>query len=153
MQIWPGQGAESDQTAVITVVEVDAQTKLPVTVRIPVTPGTTVEWAGEILGGSAESDIEQPFKLIQGQGGQFAEFTLTKSRRGQIDAIGLPLKITSDAVSVSVEYVQTRQLPADGDIRAHPGQIVQSTRSHRSPKAIPSRTSTASRSIRWRPRP
>ena len=85
MQIWPGQGVEGDQTAIITVVEVDAKTKLPVTVRIPVTPGTTVEWAGEILGGPAESDIQQTFKLVQGQGGQFAEFTLTQSHRGQID--------------------------------------------------------------------
>jgi hypothetical protein len=51
MQMWPGQGVEGDQTAIITVVEVDAKTKLPVTIRIPVTPGTTVEWAGEILGG------------------------------------------------------------------------------------------------------
>jgi hypothetical protein len=108
LQIWPGQ---SGKTAIITVVEVDAATKLPVTVRIPVMPGSTVEWAGEILGGPASADIEQPFKLVQGRGGQFAEFTLTKSRRGQIDAIGFPLKVSSDAVSVSVEYVQSVSSP------------------------------------------
>jgi hypothetical protein len=111
MQMWLGQGVEGDQTAIITVVEVDATTKLPVTVRIPVTPGTTVEWAGEILGGPAESDIQQPFKLVQGQGGQFAEFTLSKSHRGQIDAIGLPLKVKSDSVSVEIEYVQSVSSP------------------------------------------
>jgi hypothetical protein len=108
LQIWPGQ---SGKTAIITVVEVDATTKLPVTVRIPVMPGSTVEWAGEILGGPASADIEQPFKLIQGRGGQFAEFTLTKSRRGQIDAIGFPLKVSSDAISVSVDYVQSVSSP------------------------------------------
>ena len=108
IQIWPGQ---SGKTAFITVVELDAKTKLPATVRIPVTPGSTVEWAGEILGGSAASDIEQTFKLVQGQGGQFAEFTLTKSHRGQIDAIGFPLKIEGDTVSVSVDYVQSVSSP------------------------------------------
>jgi hypothetical protein len=108
LQVWPGQ---SGQTAIITVVELDATTKLPATVRIPVMPGSTVEWAGEILGGDASADIQQPFKLVQGQGGQFAEFTLTKSHRGQIDAIGFPMKVASDAISVSVEYVQSVSSP------------------------------------------
>jgi hypothetical protein len=108
LQIWPGQGGK---TAIITVVEVDAKTKLPVTVRIPVTPGSTVEWVGEILGGPAESDIERPYKLVQGQGGQFAEVELTKSRRGQVDAIGFPLKVSSDQVSVSLDYVQSVSSP------------------------------------------
>jgi hypothetical protein len=108
LQIWPGQAGK---TAIITVVEVDAKTKLPVTVRVPVTPGSTVEWVGEILGGSAESDIEAPYKLIQGQGGQFAEFTLTKSRRGQVDAIGFPLEISGDKVLLALEYVQSVSSP------------------------------------------
>jgi len=104
VQIWPGQGG---QTAVIAAVAVDASVKLPVTVRIPVAPGAKVEWAGEILGGAAEGDIERPFTLVQGRGGQFAEFTLTKSHRGQIDAIGAPLKVSGDIASVSIDYVQT----------------------------------------------
>lgn len=108
LQIWPGQAGK---TAIITVVEVDAKTKLPVTVRVPVTPGTTVEWAGEILGGPAASDIEQPFKLVQGQSGQFAEFTLTKSHRGQVDAIGFPLEMSGDKVLLAVEYVQSVSSP------------------------------------------
>jgi hypothetical protein len=108
IQIWPGQ---SGKTAVITVVELDAKTKLPATVRIPVMPGSTGEWAGEILGGSATDDIQRPLKLVQGQGGQFAEFTLSKAHRGQIDAIGFPLKVAGDTVSVSVEYVQSVSSP------------------------------------------
>jgi hypothetical protein len=108
LQIWPGQAGE---TAIITVVEVDAATKLPVTVRVPVVPGSTVEWVGEILGGTAEADVEVPYKLVQGQGGQFAEFTLTKSRRGQVDAIGFPLETSGDKVLLAVEYVQTVSSP------------------------------------------
>jgi hypothetical protein len=120
LQIWPGQGGK---TAIITVVEVDAKTKLPVTVRIPVMPGSTVEWVGEILGGPAESDIERPYKLVQGQGGQFAEVELTKSHRGQVDAIGFPLEVSSDRVSVSVEYVQSVSSPLTAMSVRLPGNI------------------------------
>ncbi len=108
VQIWPGQDGK---TAIITVVEVDAKTKLPVTVRIPILPGAKVEWAGEVLGGPASADIEKSYKLIQGQGGQFAEMTLNTSHRGQVDSIGFPLKFTSDSASVEVEYVQTVSSP------------------------------------------
>jgi hypothetical protein len=108
LQIWPGQ---LGKTAIITVVEVDGAVKLPATVRVPVVPGSTVEWAGEILGGPAATDIEQPFKLVQGQGGQFAEFTLTKSHRGQVDAVGFPLTVTSEVLSVSVDWVQSVTSP------------------------------------------
>lgn len=104
VQIWPGQ---EGKTVVITVVEVDADTKLPTTVRIPVVPGTTVQWAGEIIGGDATADIEQRFKIVQGEGGEFAEFPLTKSRRGQIDAIGFPLVVAGDMRSVSLDWVQS----------------------------------------------
>lgn len=104
VQIWPGQ---EGQTVVITVVEIDATTKLPATVRIPVMPGTSVQWVGEVLGGDAASDIAQPYKLVQGEGGQFAEFTLTKSHRGQVDAIGFPVKVSGDVVSVGVDWVQS----------------------------------------------
>ena len=107
-QIWPGQAGK---TAMITVVEVDAKTKLPVTVRVPVAPGATVEWAGEIMGGPAESDIQRPYKLVQGQGGQFAELTLTTSHRGQVDAVGFPLKVSKDLATVSVEWVQSVSSP------------------------------------------
>ena len=103
VQIWP----QANNTAVIAVVEVDASTKLPVTVRIPVMPGTMVEWAGEIMGGQASGDIEQPFTLRTGRGGLFVEFTLTKSHRGQVDSIGFPLNITDQTVELSPEYVQS----------------------------------------------
>ncbi|MEI7813736.1 MAG: hypothetical protein WCJ13_02955 [Coriobacteriia bacterium] len=108
VQIWPGQGGK---TAIITVVEVDAATKLPVTVRIPVIPGSTVEWAGQILGGAAESDLELPYTLVQGRGGQFAELTLTTSHRGQVDAIGFPLEMSGDKVSLAIDYVQSVSSP------------------------------------------
>jgi hypothetical protein len=108
VQFWPGQ---EGQTVVITVVEVPAETKLPAVVRIPVVPGTTVQWAGEIIGQDASQDIQQQFKLVDGVGGQFAEFTLTKSTRGQIDSIGFPLKISGDMVSVNLDWVQTTSAP------------------------------------------
>jgi hypothetical protein len=120
VQIWPGQ---QGKTAIITVVNVDAKTKLPVTVRIPVVPGSTVEWAGEILGGPAASDLEQPHKLIQGQGGEFAELTLTKSHRGQVDTIGFPLTVTSDTISVALDWVQSVSSPQTSMVVRIPANV------------------------------
>ncbi len=103
-QIWPGQ---EGQTVVITSVEVPTDVKLPAKVRIPIVPGTTVQWVGEVMGADVNADVQQPYTLIQGEGGQFVEFTLTKARRGQVDAIGFPLKADGDTVSVDVEWVQS----------------------------------------------
>ena len=44
---------------------------------------------------------------MNGQGGQYAEFTLTKSRRGQIDSIASPLAVSGTVVSTSVDWVQS----------------------------------------------
>ena len=115
LQIWPGQGGK---TAIITVVEVDAKTKLPVTVRIPVTPGSTVEWVGEILGGPAESDIERPYKLVQGQGGQFAEVDADQvaPRAGRCDRVP-PSGLQRPGLRLT-RLRAVRQFPVDGDVGA-----------------------------------
>lgn len=103
VQVWPQDG----QTIVISSVELPASTSLPAVVRIPVVPGSTVEWAGEILGSNSSADVEVPFKLVDGQGGQYAEFTLTKSRRGQIDSVAAPLTVSGTVVSTRVDWVQS----------------------------------------------
>lgn len=104
-QIWPGQ--EGGQTAVITAVEVPAEQKLPAVVRVPVLAGTTVQWAGEVLGGDPNSDPERSYVLKQGVGGQYAEFTVTKSHRAQVDSLGTPFTVNGDKVSVTVQWVQS----------------------------------------------
>jgi len=103
VQVWPQGG----QTVVITSVEVPATTKLPATVRIPVVPGSTIEWAGEIVGTNVESDIERTYKLVEGEGGKYAEFTLTTSRHGQIDSVASSLTVSGTMVSTAIDWVQS----------------------------------------------
>lgn len=103
VQIWPQDG----QTIVISSVELPSGTRLPAVVRIPVVPGSTVEWAGEIVGTDASGDIVAPYKLIDGAGGQYAEFTLTKSLYGQIDSVASTLTLSGTIVSADVDWVQS----------------------------------------------
>lgn len=105
VQIWPAQ--EAGKTAVLVAVELPPTAKLPAIVRVPLVAGTSVEWAGEILGGDPNADPERPYVLKNGVGGTFAEFTLTKSHRAQVDSIGLPLTAKGTVSSVAVTWVQS----------------------------------------------
>ena len=103
VQIWPQDG----QAVVIASCQLPEGTKLPALVRIPVVPGAKVEWAGEILGGDVSSDIAREYRLVDGVGGQYAEFYLTKSRHGQIDSVATTLSVSGTNVSASVDWVQS----------------------------------------------
>lgn len=103
VQVWPQDG----QTIVISSVELPATTKLPAIVRIPVIPGSKVEWAGEIVGADASSDLPRDYKLVDGVGGQYAEFYLTTSRRGQLDSVASSLTVSGTTVSTTVNWIQT----------------------------------------------
>jgi hypothetical protein len=91
----------------IVDVVLDPKVKLPARVRIPVPKGAVVQWAGEILSGDASNDQQREFTIHDGQGGSYAEFTLTTSRRGQIDAAGIPMTANGNQVSTTVEWVQS----------------------------------------------
>jgi len=108
VQIWPQDG----QTIVISSVELPASTKLPVIVRIPVVPGAKVEWAGEIVGTDASSDIARDYKLVDGVGGQYAEFYLTTSHRGQLDTVASTMTVSGTTLSSEVNWVQSIASPS-----------------------------------------
>ena len=103
VQIWPQDG----QTVVIASCQLPPGTKLPTLVRIPVVPGAKVEWAGEILGADASSDVAREFRLVDGVGGQYAEFYLTKSLHGQVDSVATTLSVSGTTISTSVDWVQS----------------------------------------------
>jgi hypothetical protein len=103
-----GPGEENNTTVVIIGITIDPSIKLPVRVRIPVPPAATVAWAGEILGGDPNADPQAQYTLHDGAGGaQYAEFTMSKSRIGQIDTYAAPLKNDGKTVSTQVTYVQS----------------------------------------------
>ena len=103
VQIWP-QGGE---TTVIVGLDVPPSVKLPTVVRLPFPPGTRVQWAGEILGGDPASDPLREHKVLKSAGGEYAEFTLTKSHRAQIDTTGLPLTSDGATFSGKVGWIQS----------------------------------------------
>jgi hypothetical protein len=110
-QVWPAQDGQS--TTVVLAVQLDSTTKLPARVRVPVPIGSTVQWAGEIVGNDPNNDIERPFTLHDGAGGaQYAEFTLESSRRGQVEAGGIAMTSKSDVLSTEVDYVQSAPAPS-----------------------------------------
>jgi len=104
VQIWP-QGGD---TTVIVGLDVPASVKLPTVVRLPFPPGSVVQWAGEILGGDPASDPLREHKVLKNaDGGEYAEFTLTKSHRAQIDTTGLPLTSDGTTFSGKVGWIQS----------------------------------------------
>lgn len=111
-QIWPqADSTIPTQAVVITDVTLPSDTKLPATVRIPIVPGTKVMWAGEsIPGGNPDSDPQRQVREVDGAGGgKYAEFVLSKSLRGQIDSVGVPLTFSGDEVAFSVDWVQSTE--------------------------------------------
>jgi hypothetical protein len=103
-QIWP---AQDGKTVVIVDVTLDPKVQLPARVRIPVPKSAVVEWAGEILSGDASTDKERPFTLQNGQGGSYAEFTLSVSRRGQIETNGIPMMASGTKLLTQVDWIQS----------------------------------------------
>lgn len=108
-QFWPqGDTSNINVVAVIADIQLAPSVKLPARVRIPIATGATVQWAGEILGGDPAADPERTFTVVDGAGGgKYAELTLLKSRRGQIDCSGIPLKVQGEQVTFSSAWVQS----------------------------------------------
>lgn len=104
VQIWPQDG----ETTVIVALDVPSSVKLPTVVRLPFPPGAQVQWAGEILGGDPSADPMREHKVVKNAGGgEYAEFTLTKSHRAQIDTKGGLLTADGSTFSGKVEWIQS----------------------------------------------
>ena len=104
VQLWP----QDAQTTVIVALDVPGSVKLPTVVRLPFPPGAQVQWAGEILGGDPAADPARPYKVFtNADGGKYAQFTLTKSRRAQIDTAGLLLNVKGTQFSGTVDWIQS----------------------------------------------
>jgi len=104
VQVGPAQAGQA--TAVLIDVNLDPSVKLPARVRIPVPPGASIAWAGEILGGPASQDPQRAYTLKTGVGAQYAEFALSVSHDGQLDA-ALPLVVSGTHATSLVRFVQS----------------------------------------------
>lgn len=99
--------AEPGHVVAIIGVKLPEEQPLPATVRIPVIAGTTVTWAGEIMGAGASSDIEREFEIRDGEGGTFAEFEVRSSRDAQIEMSGIALTQQGPNTTAAITFVQT----------------------------------------------
>lgn len=101
VQLWP----EWTTSAIIVNATVTTDTPLPVRVRIPVPDGATIDWVGEILGGTAEEDIQSPYRLVDE--GKIVEMVLTESRMAQYEATYTPPEMERDYLVAKMEWVQS----------------------------------------------
>lgn len=105
--LYPGVG-NSQETAVIVKVIVPSTTVLPARVRIPIPMGARVGWAGE-LATQTGPDTELPYVTVNVDGKSFVEFTLNKSKTGQVDFSGLVLSNDGTTLSTHLDWTQSVQ--------------------------------------------
>jgi hypothetical protein len=109
VQIGPNQDpGQPGKLIVIMSINLPSDVSLPARVRIPIPPGAMVTWAGEVLGGDVSADPQRTYTVHDGVGGaQYVEFTMTQSRRGQVDTVAGPLTVKGADVSAKMSFVQS----------------------------------------------
>lgn len=109
LQTWP----ENGQLVVVTAVTVPPSVKLPTVVRVPLVTGSTVQWAGEVLGGDVSADPAREYKIVKSPvGGSYVQFTLETTRSAQVDAVVSNLITNGNNVSGSLEWIQSAASPS-----------------------------------------
>lgn len=106
MRVMVYPGVDGSSTAVLVQYAIPGSVELPARIRIPQPQGARVGWAGEI---SSETGLDNklPYTSITDEAGTYVEFTLTKSRTGQVDFSGLPLTTKDGALHANVVWKQT----------------------------------------------
>lgn len=77
--------AQSGQPVLLVAGQLPASTPLPAKVTLAIPAGTTIEWAGEILGGDPSKDPSVKYTVKTGRESDLVAFTLTTSRIGQVE--------------------------------------------------------------------
>ncbi len=104
VQLWP---SEAEGAVLIASAELAPGASLPATVAIPLPSGAVVNWAGEVLGGAPENDLERPYAVGEGNGGRFVVLQLTKTRIAQYDAIFTDPSVQGGRYSSRLDWVQS----------------------------------------------
>lgn len=104
VRVWPEY--QDSQVSFLTAVQFAPTTPLPINVKVAIPKGATITWAGEILGGKAEDDIQAMPKMVPKDGYDEVTFTLTRARIGQVETTWPGLKAEGDNRSVNIDWVQ-----------------------------------------------
>ena len=95
-------GSSADAPVLIVAGVLPKSAKLPATVELAAPTGSTLQWAGEILGGDASADPEVVTTKSQRDGQDVYAFTLTKSRTAQLEVTTQsPITVNGDVYTVS----------------------------------------------------
>lgn len=108
VQLW--MDADPGKAIAIVSIRLPEQAELPALVRIPIPTGTTIDWSGEIAGTDASGDVQREAQVKQSDGGSYAQFTVEKSRRAQIEVSGIAQQ--SDAVGTGARLEWVQSVPA-----------------------------------------
>jgi len=108
-------GSSSDAPVLIVAGVLPESTKLPATVELAAPTGSTLQWAGEILGGDASADPEVVTTKSQRDGQDIYTFTLTKSRNAQLEVTTQsPIAVDGDVYTVKFSLPAWTDAPSGG---------------------------------------
>jgi len=108
-------GSSSNESVLIVAGVLPESAKLPATVELAVPTGSTLQWAGELLGGDAADDLEVATTTSQRDGQDIYTFTLTKSRNAQIEvASASPVTVNGDVSTVTFSQSAWADVPSAG---------------------------------------
>jgi hypothetical protein len=104
-QVQAAPDANAGQAAVVVAVELPPTAKLPAMVRIPVPQGGTPTWVGEILGGDPTADLQRPYRMAEGTGGQVLEVTIEQTRTVQAE-FAVPSTSSGGQSAMTLTWIQ-----------------------------------------------
>ncbi len=105
VQFWPE--GETSTNVVIVGVELDPKVPLPATVQLPLPPGATVFWSGEISGADPANDVQREFTVKDVADGKVVEFTVETTRAVQFDATIGAVDIDGDDIVTALDWTQS----------------------------------------------
>ncbi len=86
--------------------ELPESTKLPAAVKLSAPSGSTVQWAGEILGGDVSADPTVKYEVATEGDSDVYSFTLAQSRIGQVEVLA-PSAATQTATGGTADFSWT----------------------------------------------
>lgn len=98
--------SENQQGLLLVAGELPEDTKLPYKGELAVPAGTEIQWAGEILGGGPENDVELKYVKSSADGHDIYRFTMTKSLIAQIEG-AVPTPVTFDGTNYTSGFTWT----------------------------------------------
>jgi len=106
--------AQDEQSGSILLVSglLPEGTKLPAQVELPVPAGSTLQWAGEVLGGPTDQDPAVETTVVSRDGVDVHSFTMTKGPRGQVEVVVPPTAVfDGSAYSAALKWTSIQDVP------------------------------------------